>query len=136
LVGKALRDRLIKRHQQLPRGLAQILAKEFAKPLPELSVINVMASHIRSKIWYLFFGVTKGMETRVLFDPEVGSVSGRMVKPNSRFELKRTAGRVEIEKGYAISEDVVYPSDIGWLRRHFQLAIQQTLIETVARPKH
>jgi hypothetical protein len=59
-----------------------------------------------------------------------------MVKPNGRFELKRTAGRVEIDESYAISEDVVYPSDVSWVRRHFQLAIQQTLIEAVARPKH
>ena len=59
-----------------------------------------------------------------------------MVKPDGRVEFKRAAREFEIDKSYAISEDVVYPSDIDRLRRHFQLAIQQTLIEAVARAKH
>ena len=35
-----------------------------------------------------------------------------MVEANGRLELKYLAGGIEIDKSYAVSEDVVYPSDI------------------------
>jgi len=59
-----------------------------------------------------------------------------MVETNGRLELKNLAGGIEIDKSYAVSEDVVYPPDIDWFGRHFKLAVQQTLVKAVTRPKH
>jgi hypothetical protein len=127
---------LIKRHQQLPRRLLHVSAKKFAKPFFEFPTIGVMGARISGKIWKLIFSVVKGMEPRILFDPKVGSAPRGMVEPDGRVEFKGVTGRFEIDKSYTISEDVVYPPHVDWLGRYFQLAIQQTLIETVSRAKH
>ena len=82
-----MRDRLIKRHQQLPRRLLHVLAKKFAKPFLELPTVGVMAAHASGKIWELIFSVPKGMEPRILFDPKVGSAPRGMVKPDGRVEM-------------------------------------------------
>ena len=67
--------------------------------------------------------------------PQKSRQHSRIVQ-QARLELKYLAGGIEIDKSYAVSEDVVYPPDIDWFGRHFKLAVQQTLVKAVTRPKH
>jgi hypothetical protein len=120
----------------LPGRLAHTFAQEFPKPCLDLILLGVMGADVRGEIWDLFFRVTKGIKSRVVFDAKVGGISRGMVETNGRLELKYLAGGIEIDKSYAVSEDVVYPPDIDWFGRHFKLAVQQTLVKAVTRPKH
>ena len=95
-----------------------------------------MTADVSGEIWDLFFRVTKRMKSRIVFDAKVGGISRGMVETNDGLELKYPAGGIEIDKSYAVSEDVVYPPDIDRFGRHFKLAVQQTLVKAVARPKH
>jgi hypothetical protein len=95
-----------------------------------------MTADVSGEIWDLFFRVTKGMKSRVVFDAKVGGISRGMVETNDRLELKYLAGGIEIDKSYAVSEDIMYPPDTDWFGRHFKLAVQQTLVKAVAGPKH
>jgi len=95
-----------------------------------------MTADVSGEIWDLFLRITKRMKSRIVLDAKVGGISRGMVETNDRFELKYLAGGIEIDKSYAVSEDVVYPSDIDWFGRHFKLAVQQTLVKAVAGPKH
>ena len=94
-----------------------------------------MTANVRGQIGDLFFRVTKGMQSRIVFDAKVGGISRGMVETNGRLELKYLAGGIEIDKSYAVSEYIVYPPDIDRFGRHFKLAVQQTLVKAVARPK-
>ena len=58
-----------------------------------------------------------------------------MTQTNDRFELQRFAGRIKIDKCYAVSKNVVYPPDIDRCRRHFKLAVQQTLVKGIRAEK-
>jgi len=95
-----------------------------------------MTAKISGQIWDLFLCVTEGMKSRIVFDTKVRDISWRMVETNSCLELKCLTGRIEIDKSYTVSEHIVYPPDIGRFGRHFKLAVQQTLVKAVARPKH
>jgi len=79
-----------------------------------------MTADVRGKIWGLFFRVIKGMKSRIVFDAKVGGISRGMVETNGRLELKYLAGGIEIDKSYAVSEDIMYPPDIDWFGRHFK----------------
>jgi hypothetical protein len=95
-----------------------------------------VTADVSRKIWYLFLRVTKRMKSRIVLDAKVGGIPRGMIETNDRLEFKRLAGRIEIDKSYAVSEDVVYPPDIDWFGCYFKLAVQQTLIKTIPRPKH
>jgi hypothetical protein len=95
-----------------------------------------MTADVSGEIWDLSFRVTKGVKSRIVFDAKVGGISRGMVETNGRLELKYLAGGIEIDKSYAVSERIMYPPDIDWFGRHFKLAVQQTLVKAVARPKH
>jgi hypothetical protein len=101
-----------------------------------LSVLGVVTADVSGEIWELLFRVTKGMKSRIVFDAKVGGISRGMVETNDRLELKYLAGGIEIDESYAVSEGIMYPPDIDWFGRHFKLAVQQTLVKAVARPKH
>ena len=79
-----------------------------------------MTADVSGEIWNLFFGVTKGMKSRIVFDAKVGGISRGMVETNGGLELKHLAGGIEIDKSYAVSEGVMYPPDIDWFGRHFK----------------
>ena len=95
-----------------------------------------MTADISGEIRDLFFRVTKGMKSRIVFDAKVGGISRGMVETNGRLELKYLAGGIEIDKSYAVSEGIMYPPDIDWFGRHVKQAVQQTLVKAVAWPKH
>ena len=135
-VREAFCDRFVKGHEELPGRLAHAFAQEFPKPCLNLILLGVMGADVRGEIWDLFFRLTKGIKSRVVFDAKVGGISRGMVETKGRLELKNLAGGIEIDKSYAVSEDVVYPPDIDWFGRHFKLAVQQTLVKAVTRPKH
>ena len=121
-VREAFCDRFVNGHEELPGRLAHAFAQEFPQPCLNLILLGVMGADVRGEIWDLFFRVTKGIKSRVVFDAKVGGRfpgNGRD-KWSSRTHKYLAAEELEIDKSYAVSEDVVYPPDIDWFGRHFK----------------
>ena len=135
-VREAFCDRFVKGHEELPGRLAHAFTQEFPKPCLNLFLLGVMGADVRGEIWDLFFRVPKGIKSRVVFDAKSRGHFPGNGRDKWWSQLKYLAGGIEIDKSYADSEDVVYPSDIDWFGRHFKLAVQQTLVKAVTRPKH
>jgi hypothetical protein len=76
------------------------------------------------------------MRARIILYPEVGSVLGRMVQTNEALELQRLALRAKVDQRQTVAEDVMNPSNLCRLGNDIETAIQQTLIEAVARAEH
>ena len=135
---EAFCDRFVKGHEELPGRLAHAFAQELPKPCLNLFLLGVMGADVRGEIWDLFFRVTKGIKSRVVFDAKVGGISREWSRQMVVSNSSTWQEELKIDKSYAVSEDrrVSYP-DIDWLgRSYFKLAVQQTLVKAVTRPKH
>ena len=96
----------------------------------------MVTADVSCKIGDLFFRVTKRVKSRILFDEKFWSIPRNMIKTDDRIELQHLATGIEIDEGYAISKNIVNPPDIGGIRCHFNLTVEQTLVKAVPRPKH
>ena len=90
----------------MPGRLAHAFAKKFPEPCLDLSLLGVTTADVSGEIWDLFLRVTKRMKSRIFFDAKVRGISREMVETNDRLEFKDLAGGIEIDKSYAVSEDV------------------------------
>src|SRR6201982_3934443 len=73
------------------------------------------------------------MRACIIFYPEVGSVLGRMLQADEGLKFQQFAHRTKVDQRQAVAEYVVNPSDFRRLGNYVQTAIQQSLIEAVAR---
>jgi len=74
--------------------------------------------------------------SRVVLDPEIGSILGHVVEPDDRIKLQQSRYGVEVDQSDAIAESIVDPPDLGRCRNNLQPTIEQSLIETVAGTKY
>ena len=75
------------------------------------------------------------MRARIIFYAEVGSVLGRMLQADEGLKFQQFALRAKVDQRQAVTEYVVNPSDFRRFGKDVQTAIQQSLIEAVARAK-
>jgi hypothetical protein len=96
-------------------------------------IADMMSADIGLEIRQLLRRVAERMRSRVIFDPEIRRIFGRMVETNCRIELQGLRFRIEIHEGDAISENIVDPPNLGGTRDDLQTTIEQPLIKAVGR---
>jgi hypothetical protein len=58
-----------------------------------------------------------------------------VLKSYRGFKFQNVSQGVEVNQREAIPEDIVYPADLDRLRLYYKLAVQQSLIKAISRPK-